>query len=217
MNRYRGLVVDFGGVLTTSLRESFLRFCEKEGVKPQTLVELLESSYPSQDPDSIVTLVETGRMSPEEFERQLADVLSRGLHLPVAADGLLDRMGESLELEPRMVDAVRRIREGGVGTALLSNSWGIDYYPHDLLAELFDEVVISGQVGLRKPDEEIYHLAVDGLGVPAPECVFVDDLEVNIDTAERVGMRGLHHEHPGETIGELERLFDVDLGAATGS
>jgi putative hydrolase of the HAD superfamily len=115
------------------------------------------------------------------------------------------------------VDAVRRIREGGVGTALLSNSWGIDYYPHDLLAELFDEVVISGQVGLRKPDEEIYHLAVDGLGVPAPECVFVDDLEVNIDTAERVGMRGLHHEHPGETIGELERLFDVDLGAATGS
>lgn len=215
MTEYRGLVVDFGGVLTTSLHDSFLRFCKKEGVNPETLAQLLKSSYPSEDPDSIVILVETGRMAAEEFERRLADILSEGLHISVPPDGLLDRMGESLELEPRMVDAVRRVRGRGVATALLSNSWGIHYYPHDLLAELFDEVVISGQVGLRKPDEEIYHLAVDGLGIPAAECVFVDDLEANVHTAERVGMRGVLHEKPEETIGELERLFGAGLGAGS--
>lgn len=116
-----------------------------------------------------------------------------------------------------MIDAVRHARDRGVRTALLSNSWGVDYYPHDLLAELFDEVVISGQVGLRKPDEEIYHLAADGLGIPAPELVFVDDVEVNVGTAERVGMRGLLHTSPDGTIAELDRLFGLGLGAGSGS
>ncbi|HEX6261768.1 MAG TPA: HAD family phosphatase [Actinomycetota bacterium] len=210
----RGLLIDFGGVLTTPLGGALRRWCEREGVDPERLAELLKTSYPVTDPTSIVIQIETGRMSVQEFERRLAEVLSEGLHRPVDPDGLLDRMGESIELEPRMIDAVRTAHAAGVHTALISNSWGLHYYPHDLLGELFDEILISGQVGTRKPEDEIYLLAARGLGLEPPECVFVDDVEVNLHTAERLGMRTLLHEGPERTIAELEALLGVPLGDA---
>lgn len=209
----RGLLIDFGGVLTTPLGDAFRNWCEAEGVDPERLRELLEASYPMSDPESIVIQVETGRMPPEEFERRLAEVFSEGLHRPLEPDGLLDRMGDSIELEPRMIEAVRTAHAAGVRTALISNSWGLHYYPHDLLAELFDEIFISGQVGLRKPDEEIYRLAARGLGLEPPQCVFVDDVQINLDTAERLGMRTLLHEDPERTIPELQRMLGVPLSS----
>lgn len=210
----RGLLIDFGGVLTTPLGDALRRWCERERVDPERLRELLKASYPATDPESIVIQIETGRMPVEEFERRLAEVFSEGLHMPLKPDGLLDRMGESIELEPRMIDAVAAAHAAGVRTALISNSWGVQYYPHDLLAELFDEVVISGQVGLRKPEEEIYVLAARGLGLEPPECVFVDDVRINLDTAERLGMETVLHEEPDRTIRELERTLGVPLGSA---
>lgn len=207
----RGLLIDFGGVLTTPLGDALRRWCEREGVDPDRLRELLQSSYPVTDPESIVIQIETGRMSVEEFERRLAGVFSEGLHRPLEPDGLLDRMGESIELEPRMIEVVRVAHAKGVHTALISNSWGLHYYPHDLLAELFDEILISGQVGLRKPDEEIYVLAARGLGLEPPECVFVDDVQLNLDTAHRLGMQTLLHEDPDRTIGDLERVLGMPL------
>ncbi len=210
----RGLLIDFGGVLTTPLRDALERWCELEGVDYERLGELLRTSYPVTDPESIVIQIETGRMPVGEFERRLAEVFSEGLHHPVEPEGLLDRMGESLRLEQRMIDAVRTAHRGGVRTALLSNSWGLHYYPHDLLAELFDEIFISGEVGLRKPEEEIYVLAARGLGLEPPDCVFVDDIEVNLHAAERLGMRTLLHEDPDRTIRELEELLGVPLAAS---
>jgi len=208
---YEGLLIDFGGVLTTPLRAAFERWCEREGLSYDRLRDLLKASYPASDADSIVIQVETGRMSIEEFEERLAEVLSEGRDAPVAADGLMDRMGDSIELEPRMIDSVRSIHRRGVKTALLSNSWGLHYYPHDLLGELFDEIFISAQVGMRKPDADIYHHAAAGLGLEPSGCVFVDDFAVNVEAAEAVGMRGVLHEHPPRTIAELQRLFGVPL------
>lgn len=210
----RGLLIDFGGVLTTPLREALGAWSEREGVDYERLGELLRSSYPVTDPESIVIQIETGRMSVEEFELRLAEVFSEGLHHPIEPEGLLDRMGETLELEPRMIDAVRTAHRSGVRTALISNSWGLHYYPQDLLAELFDEILISGAVGLRKPEEEIYVLAARGLGLEPEECLFVDDVQINLDTAERLGMRTLLHEDPDRTIRELEGLLGVSLGDA---
>lgn len=210
----RGLLIDFGGVLTTPLRDALELWCEREGVDYERLGDLLRASYPATDPESIVIQIETGRMSVEEFERRLAGVFSEGLHHPVEPEGLLDRMGESLELEPRMIDAVRTAHRGGVRTALLSNSWGLQYYPQELLADLFDEIFISGEVGLRKPEEEIYVLAARGLGLEPPECVFVDDVGINLETAERLGMRTLLHEDPDRTIFLLEDLLGVSLATS---
>lgn len=212
--RYTALVIDFGGVLTTSLRESFRTFCEQEGIEFERLRSLVRTSYQVNDPEDLVAKIETGRISVEEFERALSEIFSEGLHEPIVAEGLLARMSRNLDLEPAMIDAVRAAHAAGVKTALLSNSWGMDLYPDELLEELFDEIVISGQVGKRKPDADVFHLAAEGLGVDPRDCVFVDDVRTNIEAAEAVGMRGVLHEDVARTIERLEALLGVPLGAA---
>jgi epoxide hydrolase-like predicted phosphatase len=112
-----------------------------------------------------------------------------------------------------MVGVVRRIRAAGYKTALLSNSWGMDY-PREGWPELFDVTVISGEVGMRKPEPEIYQLCADQLALPPERCVFVDDLSPNVRGAVAVGMVGVLHRTYDETVAELEALFDVELSGA---
>ncbi len=215
MREYRGLVIDFGGVLTTSVDDAFRAFCEREGVDYERLREADRAAgYGAEaaDPESLVARFETGRMERVEFERELAAALSEGRHRPVEPDGLVSRMLADVRLVPPMVSAVRVARGAGVRTALLSNSWGVEYYPHDLLRELFDEVVISGQVGLRKPDPGVFRMAAERLGLRPEACVFVDDVRSNVEAGEVVGMRGVLHEEAGRTVLELERLLGVPLG-----
>jgi epoxide hydrolase-like predicted phosphatase len=212
VSEYRGLVIDFGGVLTTPLGDAFRAFCRREAVDYDRVRGALRAAYGADgDPESLVARFETGRMSTEAFEQVLAAALSEGLDHPIEARGLVARMVADLRIDDAMVDAVRRIRAAGVKTALLSNSWGVDYYPHDLLDGLFDEMVISGQVGLRKPHPEVFGLAARGLGLEPPECVFVDDLRSNVEAAEAAGMRGVVHQEAGGTIEALERTFEVPL------
>jgi HAD superfamily hydrolase (TIGR01509 family) len=109
-----------------------------------------------------------------------------------------------------MVEAVRRARAAGVRTALVSNSWGNDYPRHEWDG-LFHAVVISGEVGMRKPEPGIYLHAANLLGVETPQCVFVDDLGPNVRGATAVGMVGVHHVTPTQTLAELEALFGVAL------
>src|ERR1700685_3774527 len=82
----------------------------------------------------------------------------------------------------------RRVRRAGLKTAMLSNSWGVGAYPADLLAELFDAVVISAEAGMRKPEERIFRHAASLLGLDPAECVFIDDIEANVQAAEALGM-----------------------------
>jgi epoxide hydrolase-like predicted phosphatase len=207
-----GLVVDFGGVLTTSVGDSFKSFCDREGIDHEVLKGVVLSAYGvGTEPDALVSMIETGRIEQGEFERRMAALLSRGLDHPIAAEGLLSRMLADLHFDVPMVEAVRVIHRAGVPTALLSNSWGVEYYPRDLLAELFDQVVISGEVGLRKPDRAVFLLAAERLGLPPHRCVFVDDTKGNVEAAEAVGMRGIVHERAEETIPELGRILGVRL------
>jgi len=104
-----------------------------------------------------------------------------------------------------------RARAGGIRTGLVSNSWGTRRYPRDLLAELFDAVVISGEVGLRKPHREMYALGAERIGLAPADCVFVDDLGVNLASAAKLGMTTVHHRAADDTIPELERLLGVSL------
>jgi putative hydrolase of the HAD superfamily len=198
-------------VLTTSLGDAFRAFCEREGVDYERVRAAIRRAYGDADPESLVARFETGRLEKEHFERELAAVLSEGLDRPVAPDDLITRMLADLRLDEEMIEAVRAARAGGIRTALLSNSWGVEYYPHDLLAELFDEIVISGQVGLRKPDADIFEMAVERIGLPAGECLFVDDVHHNIEAAKAAGMRGVLHEQASATIPELERLLGIPL------
>jgi epoxide hydrolase-like predicted phosphatase len=197
------LVVDFGGVLTTSIWPAFAAFCEGEGLAPDTVRELFRG-----DSEAIALLrgLETGGLADGDFERRFGELLGVADH-----EGLITRMFAGLEPEPTMLGAVAAARAAGVRTGLISNSWGLGIYDRLDSTELFDVAVISGEVGLHKPQPEIYLLACERLGVEPTSAVFVDDLRENCAGAEAVGMTAVLHRSAAETIAELERLLGVDL------
>lgn len=199
----RGLLIDWGGVLTTDLFASFRAFCADEGLDPERLARAFRHDTSARE--NLIAL-EEGRLTEAEFEPRLAAILE------VEPNGLVDRMFARSSAEPAMIDAVRSARGAGVRTGLVSNSWGTRRYPRDVLEELFDGVVISGEVGMRKPAPAIYSMGAERIGLAPHECVFVDDLEFNLAPARELGMAVVHHVNPAETIAELERVLGVPLG-----
>jgi putative hydrolase of the HAD superfamily len=158
-----------------------------------------------------VHALERGEIAVEDFERLLADELAaRGSH--VQAAGLLGRMLAGLEQpDPLMHDLVRRARRAGLRTVLVSNSWG-NTYDRTGWDELFDAVVISGEVGMRKPEPRIFHHAAGLADVPVEGCVLVDDLPWNVEGARRTGMAAvLHRGDTAATAAELRRLTGIAL------
>jgi epoxide hydrolase-like predicted phosphatase len=206
----RALIVDFGGVLTTSMRESFTEFVRSEDVDGEHLHSVLFAEYGE---GTLVHGVETGAVTMEEFERELAARLRTKTGSNVAADGLVKRMFAGARADGRMLAAVKAARDAGLKTGLLSNSWGNrDSYEFEHFDTLFDAVVISGEVGLRKPDPAIYALAAREVGVAPNECVFVDDIAANVRGAVSAGMIGVHHTDTDTTLAELEVLLQITLG-----
>jgi len=201
----RGLLVDFGGVLTTNVFESFRAFSETEGLEPNTVKELFRSRGEGLE---LLRQLERGELTVEEFEPKFAAVLG----ISPRAEGMVERLFAGVRPDERMVGAVRSAKAAGVPTGLISNSWGRTTYDEKLIDELFDAVVISGDVGLHKPEPEIFHLGAERLGVPAEECVFVDDLRENCEGAEAVGMTAILHRGADSTLPELERLLGLELG-----
>jgi putative hydrolase of the HAD superfamily len=197
-----GLLVDFGGVLTSNVFDSFADFCRAEGLAPDTVRDRF-----MQDPEArgLLEALETGRLPEAEFEPRFAAVLE------VASERLIDRLFGGMEPDRVMLDGVRAARRAGIRTAMLSNSWGEDRYDRAQLAELFDAWVISGEVGLRKPDPAIYPLAAERLGLPPDACVYVDDLPGNLKPARALGMATVVHRDAATTLAELEDLLGVPL------
>ena len=130
--------------------------------------------------------------------------------LGVEPAGLIERLFAGLGPDEAMIAAVEAVRDSGIGTGLISNSWGTGIYERAPMA-IFDAIVISGDVGLHKPEPEIYRLGAERIGVPIERCVFVDDLRENIEGAEAVGMTGVLHRETRATIAELERLLGLPL------
>jgi putative hydrolase of the HAD superfamily len=199
---YPGLLVDWGGVLTSDVFASFGAFCELEGLERDATSRVFRDDAECRE---LILGLETGTVAQDDFEPRVAALLG------VAAPGLIDRLFAGARPDEDMVEAVRRARAGGIRTGLVSNSWGTERYPRDLLAEMFDAVVISGEVGLRKPAPEIYALGAERIGLEPAECVFVDDLGVNLAPAETLGMATVHHRAADETIAQLERLLGMSL------
>ena len=200
------MLFDFGGVLTTPVWDSFSAFCRSEGLDPDAVKNLF-----TNDPEALKLLrgLETGEMSEEDFEAEFGRRL--GLESP---ERLIDSMFAGMKPVDSMVAAVRELRGAGIKTGLLSNSWSTGHYDRGLLEELFDGVVISGEVGLHKPQPEIYRLAAERVGVAPEDCLFVDDLRENCEGAEAVGMTPLRHREPDETIAKLAELTGVELSGA---
>jgi putative hydrolase of the HAD superfamily len=199
---YTGLLVDYGGVLTTNLFDSFNSFCVKAGIEPDEIGRRFREDNASRE---LLIGLETGTLPEEEFEPQFAAMLG------VPSTGLIDSLFAGSRPDVPMVEAVRKARQAGIHTGLISNSWGTRRYDRAQLAELFDGIVISGEVGIRKPAPEIYEMGAKAIGVEPASCVFVDDLPFNLKPARELGMATVHHTSAEETIPELERLLGVEL------
>lgn len=211
---YSGLMIDWGGVLTTDINSSVRRWADRYAVDLSTYIDIMRTWLgPEGELEAMLNPIhalERGEIEVPHFEEVLAGELSRRTGSPVLAEGLLARMFDEFEHAHDMNALVRRARESGIRTALLSNSWG-DFYPRDLWDGMFDVVVISGEVGMRKPDPEIFHFTLERMQMQAAECVFVDDLPHNIAAAADLGIVGVRHVTYEETLTELEALFGINL------
>ncbi len=197
-----GLILDFGGVVTTDLHAALSAFCTREGLPPDAASHVLGHSMAGR---RALAAVECGRISQREFEITLARLIGtddRRLLIRALAD-----------LRPRrpVLDLVGRVRARGIPVALLSNSLGrgsYDLYQGYDLGRLFDAVVISDRVGLRKPDPAIYRLAAARIGVSAVLCVFTDDNAENLDPAKALGMAVVHFANVPEAVARIEYLLN---------
>jgi epoxide hydrolase-like predicted phosphatase len=197
----KGLLIDWGGVLTSDVFASFDVWCARQG-RPAGSVAAVFREEPGR---GLLFDLECGRMGIPEFEQRLSVVLKAP---PL---GLANELFSSAVHEQRMALAVADLHGAGVRTGLLSNSWDMDYYDRSRWAETFDVVVLSAEHGVRKPDREIYHVAIDAMGLPAADLVFIDDIGGNLKPARELGILTYRHVTVEDTVAFLAEQFGVDL------
>ncbi|MGW0859255.1 HAD-IA family hydrolase [Streptomyces sp. NPDC002690] len=208
MSNRTGLILDFGGVLTTPLLPAVLAFEQREGL-PQGAC--LSALYKDEKGVEITSALERGAVSQTEWN------LFAGTMLGVSPDGLMGRIFGDLRPEPLLINAAAAARRAGVKVGILSNSVGLtpwDLYAGYDLEQLYDVVVISEQHLMRKPDQELFEITLKLMGLPASECIFVDDTEAYVRAAEQLGLAGVHNQDPKQTVATLSDLLGVDLTAS---
>jgi epoxide hydrolase-like predicted phosphatase len=211
----RGVITDWGGVLTNPLPDLIGVWLEADQIDKERYRQVMRSwvsqAYDADGAENPIHALERGEGDPVEFERALAASLVRTDGGEVASAGLLRRMFSGMLAATEMYDLMRALRRAGIRTCLLSNSWGVDDYPRDIFPELFDAWVISAEVGMRKPEEQIFLLAAQRLGLPPESCVFIDDIQANVDAAEALGMAGVLHHDAVATTARLAGLLGLSL------
>ncbi len=214
MNELRGLIVDFYGVLTDGIDTAMRAWSDLDEIDYGHFQDAMSEWFGDfggfEARFNPVHALERGELEVPDFEAQLARRLSRRDGSPLPAEGLVERMFSRFAHAADMTGLVRRAKTSGIRTALLSNSWG-DQYLRDGWEDMFDVVVISGEVGMRKPEAAIFEYTLSELSLPSSACVFVDDHHANITAAAAVGLVGVWHQGYEQTAAELEALFGRPL------
>jgi putative hydrolase of the HAD superfamily len=208
------VITDWGGVLTTPILATVRAWIQADGIDWDSYLAVMRAwiseAYDLGGGQNPIHLLERGECSDSEFERMLAARLLAVDGGTVRAEGLLRRMFAASATVPAMYDTIRAVRGAGYRTALLSNSWGRQDYPRADFPDLFDIVVISGEVGMRKPEEAIFRHAARALGLDPRNCVFIDDVEANVAAATACGMTGLLHTEADATAAALRDLLGIN-------
>ena len=212
---FRGVITDWGGVLTTPILATVQAWIAADGIDWNSYRTVMRAwvsdAYDPNGSRNPIHALERGECSGAEFEQVLAAQLIRVDGGAVAAEGLLQRMFAASARVPTMYDMIHALRGAGLRTALLSNSWGCEEYPRADFPGLFDTVVISGECGMRKPEEGIFLHTAKILGLEPQQCVFIDDIEANVAAAAACGMTGVLHTEAAETVAALQKLLGVPL------
>jgi epoxide hydrolase-like predicted phosphatase len=209
----RAVISDFGGVLTTPLLRSFAAFQDQTGIEAHSLGNAMARIAEREGEHPLFEL-ERGRITETDFLGQLRDELATDLGHRPEMHGFKEIYFEALDPNEPMIELMRGLRDRGLRMALLTNNvreWEPLWRSMLPVDEIFELIVDSAFVGMRKPDAEIYELTLgrmrerDGLGDLQPgECVFVDDIEVNCETACELGLNAVHFRDNEQAIPEIE-------------
>ncbi|WP_406068831.1 HAD family hydrolase [Micromonospora sp. NBC_01638] len=199
------VVFDYGGVLTNPVRDSIAAWLQRDGIDPASFSRALKAWMSRSAPEGTpIHRLETGELAAAQFDSLFAAELVATNGGPVAPDGLLQALFAEMRPDPLMFDLVEELKSAGVRVALLSNSWG-NTYPRERIDALFDPVVISGEVGMRKPNPDIFAHTLKLLDVEPGAAVFIDDAVANIEGAGRAGLRTILHVDVHTTRTQLAR------------
>ena len=188
----RAVIFDFGGVFIDSPFTALVEAARSEGLDPDVLLEVVFGPY-DQDTDHPWHRLERGEVDLTAARDGIVEIATARIGRPIEPFDLLAALAGG-GVRDAFVDCCREQRAAGRRTGLLTNNaaeFEEFWRPILPLDELFDDVVDSSAVGLRKPDPRVYHLALDRLGVTAAETVFVDDAPGNVVGARAVGMRAV--------------------------
>jgi putative hydrolase of the HAD superfamily len=214
MSGVEAVISDFGGVLTTPLLQSFAAIQEEDGLDAGALSGALRRVAERDGAHPLYEL-ECGRMTERDFLDRLRAQLREDLGHDVALRSFADRYFAGIEANEPMIAFLADLRDRGYPLAMLTNNvreWEPRWRAMLPVDELFEVVVDSAFVGLRKPDPAIYRLTCERLGVAPDRCVFVDDIEVNCTTAAELGMAAVWFRDTPQAIAEIRAaLGDAQL------
>jgi epoxide hydrolase-like predicted phosphatase len=205
----RAVISDFGGVLTNPLWEAFAGWNANVGADPGVLGQALQRASEERGEHPLYEL-ERGQITEEEFGAIVTAQLPDGIDLT----GFRDVYFSHLHANEPMIDLMFRLRDRGLRMAMLTNNvreWEPLWRAKLPVDEIFELVVDSAFVGMRKPERGIYELTLERLNagagddaIRAEECVFIDDVDVNCEAARALGMHAVHYVSAEQAIPEIE-------------
>ena len=206
--RVRAVISDFGGVLTTPLFHAFARFQADHGIPLEALGKAMVRAAEERGGENPLYALERGEMPEPEFLRIVGEAVGEQVGRPVSMERFAETYFEQLDPNEELIAHLRALKsERGVRLAMLTNNvreWEARWRSMLPVDELFEVVVDSAFVGMRKPDPAIYELTLARLDLPAEACVFLDDLEVNCEAARALGMAAIRFESTPQAIAELD-------------
>ena len=202
----RAVISDFGGVLTTPLFESFIAYQRESGIGFEDLGAAMARVAAAHDGEHPLFALEKGELTEAEFIGRLEKELGRKM------GPFRDTYCSHLHRNEPMIGYMRELKGRGLRMALLTNNVR-EWEPHwraklPDIDEIFELVVDSAFVGMRKPERGIYELTLERLGLPAQACLFVDDTEPNCHTATGLGMTAVHFRDTDQALAEIGAALD---------
>jgi putative hydrolase of the HAD superfamily len=205
MSRYAGVLFDVGGVVVDSPLHVIARYEAELGLPANAINRAVVASGPT----GAWSRLERGELTLDEFCAPFeADCRAAGVTIDAAL--MMGRIAEAAKPRPRMVEAIRRLRAGGLRVGALTNNWKRDGVTSPV-RDHFDVFVESSVVGMRKPDPRIYALACRELGTALDATIFLDDIGSNLKSARALGLTTIKVDDPDQALGELSALVELDL------
>ncbi len=211
MPEIEAIVSDFGGVLTTPLLTSFMAVQDKIGISPENLGRAMRA-IAEEDGENPLYALEKGEIAEVDFLARLGDGLEPLLGHRPELHRFRETYFEALHPNPPMIELMRELKASGRRMAMLTNNvreWEPLWRSMLPVDEIFETVVDSGFVGVRKPEARIYEMTVERLGLPPAACLFIDDLAHNCDGARAVGMNTVHFQDNEQAIPEIRAVLVV--------